>query len=139
MMKEEPGVEAEAYARRRGLLFTGRFGSGLRGRVWKVRRNGKLIPIALKWHRKRDAYARERDCYLLLEEMGVDFELEGFNVPKLLYADDDALALEMTIVGRPFVLDFDQTWLGSPPDFPKEVWEERRAAWAVLGRMEEAR
>ena len=131
MMMEDPGPEADAYALRRGLVFTGRFGAGLQGKVWKVRRKGKLIPFALKLHLKRNAYLRERDCYLHLAEAG-DFELEGFNIPALLHWDAAALALELTIVDRPFVVDFAQTWLEGPPDFPVEVWQERRETWAEM-------
>jgi hypothetical protein len=39
------------------------------------------------------------------------------------------LALEMTMVKPPFVLDFAGAYLDSPPDFPDEVWEERAAKW----------
>ena len=131
MMNENPGPAAFAYALRRELVFTGRFGAGLQGKVWKVRRKGKLIPFALKLHLKRKAYLRERDCYLHLAG-SAGFQVEGFNLPALLHWDDAALALELTIVDRPFVLDFAQTWLHRPPDFPVEVWEERWETWAEV-------
>lgn len=35
----------------------------------------------------------------------------------------------MSIVVRPFVLDFAQAYLDSPPDFPEEVWRERIETW----------
>ena len=33
----------------------------------------------------------------------------------------------MSIVARPFVLDFAGAWLDTPPDFPDETWVEWEA------------
>ena len=57
-------------------------------------------------------------------------KLLGFHVPQLLRSDDELLALEMTIVPPPFVLDFAGAWLDFPPQFPDEVWQERAEKWA---------
>ncbi|MFO0806320.1 MAG: hypothetical protein U0791_24715 [Gemmataceae bacterium] len=48
-------------------------------------------------------------------------------VPLLLDFDDDLLILEMTIVSRPFVLDFAGAYLYQPPEFAEEVMAEWRA------------
>ena len=42
----------------------------------------------------------------------------GFNVPQLVNFDDELRILEMTIVERPFVLDFAPLTLTSGPNFP---------------------
>jgi len=56
--------------------------------------------------------------------------------------------IEMSIVTRPFLLDFAGAWLDAPPDFPDETWveweaekrEQFDAHWpkvqAVLGALE---
>lgn len=54
-------------------------------------------------------------------------KLEGFNVPRLLRADNEWLALEMSIVKRPFVLDFAQATLDVRPDFSDDVWDDWHA------------
>src|SRR3989442_10236250 len=43
----------------------------------------------------------------------------------------------MSIVARPFVLDFAGAWLDTPPDFPGETWAEweSREARRVRGTM----
>ena len=51
-------------------------------------------------------------------------------MPQLLRCDDALLAIEMTIVPPPFVLDFAGAWLDWPPEFSDEVWTERREKWA---------
>lgn len=48
----------------------------------------------------------------------------GFNVPQLVGSDDELRVLEMTIVKRPFVLDFAGAYLDARPEFPEDVWTE---------------
>lgn len=98
------------------------------GNVWKVRRKGQSISWAVKFHNDRSRYKREVACYELLKEKRV-FALKGFDIPILLHADPAWMAIEMSIVVRPYVLDFAQAFLGTPPDFPDEVWQERLATW----------
>ena len=72
--------------------------------------------------RKRH-YRRELAVYERLKEAGIR-ELLGFAVPQLIRADDELLALEMTVVERPYVLDFAGAYLDqSAPRFDDEVWE----------------
>ena len=54
-------------------------------------------------------------------------EILGFNVPQLIRFDDELRIIEMSIVTRPFVLDFAGAWLDTPPDFPDETWAEWEA------------
>ena len=42
----------------------------------------------------------------------------------MLRCNDDFLALEMTIVMPPFVLDFAGAYLDFPPEFSDEIWAE---------------
>ena len=64
--------------------------------------------------------------YERLRDAGVSEILE-FNVPQLIRFDDELRIIEMSIVTRPFVLDFAGAWLDTPPDFPDETWAEWEA------------
>jgi hypothetical protein len=46
----------------------------------------------------------------------------GFNVPQLIGFDDELHVIEMTVVKRPFVLDFAAAYLDVRPEFPEDVW-----------------
>ena len=48
----------------------------------------------------------------------------GFHVPQLIRADDDLRVIEMTIVTRPYVLDFAGAYLDGRPEFSEEIWAE---------------
>ena len=65
----------------------------------------------------------EREVYQRLGEAGCR-KVIGFHVPQLVRSDDALLALEMTIVQPPFVLDFAGAYLDFPPQFSEEVWAE---------------
>ena len=60
------------------------------------------------------------DCGILV------LRIFGFNVPVLLDFDDHLWVLEMTIVTRPFVLDFAGAFLDKPIDFSDEVLADWR-------------
>jgi len=83
--------------------------------------------------------AKELDAYLRLKERSVD-NINGFHVPQLLNFDDELLAVEMTIVAKPYVLDFAGAFLDSPPQFPEDViadWEEQKreqfgSRWTIV-------
>jgi hypothetical protein len=64
---------------------------------------------------------RELAVYQRLKEVGVT-KIQGFNVPQLLGHDDEMWIVEMSIVTRPFVLDFAGAYLDVPPQFPDETW-----------------
>lgn len=128
MWKKDLLPDAEAYAWRRGLELTGRLGDGADGNVWKVRGKRKHVSWALKLQAATAGYRRERDCYERLSEHGVS-EIAGFHVPQLIRSDDEWNAIEMSIVTRPFILDFAQAHLDVLPEFTGEVWEERLETW----------
>src|SRR5262249_49960170 len=89
----------------------------------------------------------ERDVYIRLKEHGVT-EIRGCNVPELIAFDDELWVIEMTIVARPFVLDFAGARLDWPVDFSEETladWrrdkqEQFGPRWAevqaILGQLE---
>jgi len=72
-----------------------------------------------------------------------------FDVPQFISADDTLLTIEMSIVKRPFVLDFAGAYLDTPPSFSDEIWadwetekrEQFENRWpkvqAVLAALEE--
>ena len=63
--------------------------------------------------------------YLRLRERNVS-QIRGFHVPELQHYDDDWLVIDMTVVQRPFVLDFAGAYLDHAPDFSEEVMADWR-------------
>src|SRR5262245_30501193 len=117
---------AQTYAGRHNLRLAERLGHGIHGIVYAAERNTEPGNVAIKVHRSREGHERERDVYLRLKEAGV-VEILGFNVPQFIRCDDELMVIEMTIVSRPFVLDFAGAYLDSPPKFSAEIWSEWEA------------
>jgi len=111
------------YARRKKLRLAEPLGHGVHGTIYASRRKSQPGSVAVKAHRSQDGYERERDVYLRLKNEGID-EILGFNVPRFISSDDQLLVLEMTIVARPFVLDFAGAYLDHLPHFSDEIWAE---------------
>jgi len=128
-MEEILVQNAQAYASQHQLQLAERLGFGIHGIIFVA--EGKSTPgkTALKVHRSVEPYLREREVYERLRDAGVS-EILGFNVPQLIRFDDQLRIIEMSIVARPFVLDFAGAWLDTPPDFPDETWAE----WEVEKR-----
>jgi len=138
---------ARTYASRHQLQLAERLGFGIHGIILVAEDNSKPGKTALKIHRSVEPYLREKSAYERLRTVGVT-EVLGFHVPQLIRTDDDLRVIEMTIVTRPFVLDFAGAWLDAPPDFPDETWaewemekrEQFEARWpavqSVLGALE---
>jgi len=114
---------ARTYASRHQLQLAERLGFGIHGIILVAEDNSKPGKTALKIHRSVEPYLREKSAYERLRTVGVT-EVLGFHVPQLIRTDDDLRVIEMTIVTRPFVLDFAGAWLDAPPDFPDETWAE---------------
>jgi len=127
---EDIEQRALLYARRRGLELGPRLGDGKDGTVFSTRGSPRG-PTAAKALLRRDLYQRELACYRRLAEHGV-VQVGGHNVPQLLGHDDELLVVEMTIVSKPYVLDFAGAYIDDPPEFPPEVMEERYAHWAEI-------
>ena len=121
-------VAAQTYAARRDLHLAERLGFGIHGVVFSMESNTRPGRSAIKAHAHREFYCRERDIYQHLKEVGVE-NLLGFHIPRLLAWDDELCVIEMTVVTRPFVLDFAGAYLEpeAPPEFPDAVWEDWEA------------
>src|SRR5206468_2999363 len=117
---------ARLYASQRQLDVAEPLGSGKDGIVMVAKRKAQPAEVAIKVFRWPDAYMREKQIYERLRDAAVQTML-GFNVPLLVGADDDLRVIEMTIVERPFVLDFAGAHLDTRPDFPEEIWEDWEA------------
>jgi hypothetical protein len=80
----------------------------------------------VKFCKERGSYDREVCAYGILAVRKVS-DIAGFVVPQFLGCDDDLMAIEMTIVEPPFLLDFGGAYDEfSVPDFPENVWAEWR-------------
>jgi hypothetical protein len=121
----EPALiqNASAYAARHQLHLAERLGFGIHGIIFVAENNLKVGKTAIKAHRSIEPYLRERDAYQRLKTAGVS-EIIGFHVPQLIRIDDELRVIEMSIVVRPFVLDFAGAWLDAPPEFSEQAWAE---------------
>ena len=119
---------ASEYCRRREreLLLQNKLGSGVHGSVFACRHHYDLAGRnAVKVFERPEPYLRERDVYLRLRGLGID-NIRGHSVPQLVDVDDELLVIEMTVVTRPFVLDFAGAYLDRAPDYDAETLEEWR-------------
>lgn len=113
---------AEQYAALRGLTLNRALGHGVQGIVLEaLLQDGS--PVAVKVLERQDAYERERDVYLRLRDLDLT-KIHGSNIPWLIDYDDELQALCMTVVIRPYVLDFGGAYLEEPPQFSDEVIAE---------------
>ena len=122
----ESVVRAEEYARRKGLVLANRLGFGVHGSVFAAENQSDGKRTAVKALERERFYLRERNVYLRLMENSVTY-VRGAAVPELIGHDDQLWVIEMTIVSRPFVLDFAGAYLDEPPDYSEEVMAEWRA------------
>ena len=104
-MNENLIPNAGVYARQHQLELADTLGSGKDGIVLAAKSKDRPGRFAIKSLHWPEAYERERKVYERLENAAVVTVL-GFSVPQLVGFDDDLLVLELTIVERPFVLDF---------------------------------
>jgi hypothetical protein len=125
-MNETLIPNARAYAGRRQIEIAEPLGSGKDGIVLVGKSKVSPARVALKAHRFSELYQREKAVYERLKTSSKDTVL-GFNVPQLIHSDDTLLVLEMTIVERPFVLDFAGAYLDVRPEFPADVWADWEA------------
>jgi hypothetical protein len=128
-MNENLIPNSRAYAARRQLEIAEPLGSGKDGVVLVTKHKVKAAGVAIKVLRFDESYLREKQVYERLTKLEVS-KVVGFNVPRLLGSDDGLRVLEMTIVKRPFVLDFAGAYLDARPEFSEEVWAE----WEVEKR-----
>ena len=122
----ETVVRAEEYCRRKGLTPANRLGFGVHGSVFAALNQINGQTTAIKAHERERFYLKERKIYQRLKEFSVT-HIRNAEVPQLLGYDDELWVLEMTIVSRPFVLDFAGAYLDFPPDYSDEVMAEWEA------------
>jgi hypothetical protein len=122
----------ELYCKHRNLILQRdeKLGAGVHGSVFACRHQSEIVGRnAVKIHEYRPAYFRERDVYLRLR----DFEIRlvcGHAVPQLVDFDDELLVIQMSVVVRPFLLDFGGAYLDRAPEFSAEViedWEQAKS------------
>ena len=113
---------AKEYAQRYGRTLGEKIGFGVHGTVFVIESQTESgeIDAAIKVHEAEGSYRRERDVYLRLQEHAVS-EIRGCRVPRLLRFDEGLWVIEMSVVSRPFVLDFAGAHLDRPPAFSEEV------------------
>lgn len=119
---------ARQYTENNALTLGDELGSGVHGIVFVTvcQRHQGEVRSAIKVHRREPDYFRERDVYQRLAQRKIK-TINGCHVPRLLEYDDELLIIEMTVVSRPFVLDFGGAFLDRAPDFSEEVMAEWRA------------
>jgi hypothetical protein len=88
-------------------------GFGQDGTVWQTSLENVT---ALKVFERADNFHRELACYLRLQEREVS-DVAGFTVPQLIDQSEEFLAIEMTLVEPPCVLDFGKAYLDYAPDY----------------------
>ncbi len=88
-----------------------------------MRRTSDAGGSALKVYHLREFFVRELSVYQRLAAVGIQ-DVRGFAVPQLITADEELLAIEMTVVERPYILDFAGAYLDEDaPWFEDEKWE----------------
>lgn len=114
---------ALTYASRHQLQLAERLGFGIHGIIYVAENKSDGGKTAVKVHRESEPYHRECSVYRRLQETAAT-EILGFNVPQLIRTDDELRIIEMTIVTRPFVLDFAGAYLDARPHFSDEIWAD---------------
>ncbi len=115
---------AARYCIARGLSIKDELGAGKDGTVYSTQ-----AATALKIFVSAGRFENERDCYQRLADTET-MEVLGHNVPAMLNADESLLAIEMTLVQSPFLLDFAGAQLDREPDFSDDVLDTRHQAKA---------
>ena len=128
-MNEILARHARDYVSRHHLRLAERLGFGIHGIVHVAEDNanpGTPGKTAIKIHRSAEPYLRERQVYERLRDARVS-EVLGFHVPHPFCFDDELRVIEMSIVTRPFLLDFAGAYLDTIPEFSEEIWAEWEA------------
>jgi hypothetical protein len=129
MADSNANARGRLYADLHGISIEKSLGYGSDGTVWKTSRT------ALKVFHSSRIFTVELECYRRLQEAGVT-EIYGFAVPQLAAHHDELLALEMSLVNPPYVLDFGKVTLDRRPDYPPAtlayVRAEQQEWWGEL-------
>lgn len=122
-MEQNSIQNAQSYASLYDLRLAERLGFGIHGTIFVAENNTKAGKTAIKALNSVEFYLRERNAYQRLQAVGIT-DIAGFNVPQLIRFDDERQVVEMTIVVRPFLLDFAGAYLDAPPQFSEQIWNE---------------
>jgi hypothetical protein len=117
---------AQEFANRKGLTLGDQLGAGVQGIVFNAKSQSEKGRLALKVFKQEPDYWRERNVYLRLQGLAMT-NIQGCNVPELVAYDDELWIIAMTVVMRPFVLDFAGAFLDRPPGFSEETLAEWHA------------
>jgi hypothetical protein len=119
---------AKSYAdsKQLSLEVEDAIGYGMDGSIWQTSR-----PSVVKVYERAKNYHDEVECYRRFASRNV-ITISGFTVPVLIGCDDNLLALEMSIVQPPFLLDFGKVYLDAPPPY----WDDAEIMghWHEEGR-----
>lgn len=112
------------------LKFDRQLGFGIHGKVFSVNSPGFPAPVALKIFDDDAPFERELAVFQRLGQLSIS-RIGKFQVPALLRHDPDRSIILMTLVQRPFCLDFASAYLDElPPWFPPfdEAWHAEKEA-----------
>jgi len=117
------------YANAAGIAIDGPvepFNGGDDGSVWFTTN----ISVVKTFYDERN-YIHELTCYQRLKSAGIGRKIREFNVPQLMGSNDGLLAIEITTVFPPYILDFGKAYLVDPefPEHVMEEWHERMRKW----------
>jgi len=109
------------YESKYGLHVTGRLGPGP-GQDGNVYRTDRAT--AVKIFDREERFTREDAVYRILTNKGISI-IAGHAVPEWINSDSSLWIIEMTIVDRPFLLDFASARTASEvPDWEPHVLDE---------------
>jgi hypothetical protein len=122
-------IPLDHYARKHRVVFVDPLGDGKDGSVFRTNRRQ-----AVKFFHDRDVYNRELRAYRVLSRRKI-VDIAGHQVPKFIRHDDGLLAIEMSIVQPPFLLDFAAAYSAAEVAhlaFTQEVLDEREEHWSEM-------
>lgn len=102
--------KAELYAKTIDVKIVSQLGFGTDGTVFETDRE-----TAVKLFERDRNYRHELQSYQRLVEKQMT-NLCGFSVPALINHSDALMAIEMTIVTAPYLIDFGKVSIDVPPD-----------------------
>lgn len=118
----------EQYCKSNTLRIEHQLGFGIHGEAYALSHLLTFVPSVVKVFEDLSPFERELSVYLRLRETMTSI-INGFAVPQLFDFDSDLLIIRMSLVSRPFCLDFASAYLDElPPYFPPfdESWHEEK-------------
>lgn len=126
MEDASPMASLRDYCRERGLTLGRQLGFGVHGTVFMAENQTNDGVCAVKAFEQEECYLRERDVYVRLGQRRIR-RIHGSTVPTMTGFDNERWVIEMTVVSRPYVLDFAGAYLDREPEFSDETLAEWRA------------